>query len=78
MTKRIDHLVIVDRQLAGLAEFYRSLGFQVGGRNRHDWGTENHIVQFDGTFLELLTTGDGFQRPAADQATAPFALPIDD
>ena len=30
------------------------LGFQVGARNRHPWGTENRLVQFPGFFLEIL------------------------
>ncbi|MEO1694206.1 MAG: VOC family protein [Pseudomonadota bacterium] len=76
MKKRIDHLVIVDRDLGALSDAYQRLGFQVGTRNRHDWGTENTIVQFDGAFLELLSTGDGFVAPADDAPVAPFALPI--
>lgn len=54
----IDHLVIATHDLDGLAEGYRNLGFQVGPRNRHPWGTENHIVQFDGSFLELIGVAD--------------------
>src|SRR5690349_4063788 len=59
MTRRIDHLVIAVRDLDRAADFYRSLGFQVGARNRHPWGTENRIVQLPGTFLELITVGEG-------------------
>ncbi|MFT5510038.1 MAG: hypothetical protein ACI89J_003129, partial [Hyphomicrobiaceae bacterium] len=62
MAGGLDHLVIVARDLDGQAALYKRLGFQVGARNRHDWGTLNNIVQFDGCFLELLTTEDGFQR----------------
>jgi hypothetical protein len=43
------------------------MGFMVGARNRHSWGTHNHLVQFPGFFMELLTvaepdklTGEGF------------------
>ena len=46
MTRRIDHLVVAVRDLDGAAAFYERLGFQVGARNRHPWGTENRIVQF--------------------------------
>lgn len=53
----IDHLVAAGRDLAALAAFYASIGFQVGPRNRHPWGTENHIIQFDGAFLELISVG---------------------
>ncbi len=78
MAGGLDHLVIVALDLDALADFYRRLGFQVGARNRHDWGTLNNIVQFDGCFLELLTTEAGFQRPASDSPLASFANVIDD
>jgi hypothetical protein len=35
------------------------MGFQVGARNRHPWGTENRLVQFGSSFLELITVGEG-------------------
>jgi catechol 2,3-dioxygenase-like lactoylglutathione lyase family enzyme len=41
MPRAIDHLVIAARDLEAQAAFYRRLGFQVGTRNRHPWGTEN-------------------------------------
>lgn len=63
MTRRIDHLVIAVHDLDKVADFYRRLGFQVGARNRHSWGTENRLVQFPGTFLELITVGEGTQIP---------------
>ena len=63
MTRAIDHVVIPSRDLAAQAALYRRLGFQVGARNRHPWGTENHIVQFDGCFLELIALGEGFEPP---------------
>jgi catechol 2,3-dioxygenase-like lactoylglutathione lyase family enzyme len=78
MAGGLDHLVIVAHDLDALAEFYGRLGFQVGARNRHDWGTLNNIVQFDGCFLELLTTEDGFERPGEDQPLASFTSVIDD
>lgn len=55
----IDHLVVAGRDLDALAVVYRRLGFTVGARNRHPWGTENHIVQFPGCFLELIGIGQG-------------------
>lgn len=69
-----DHLVLASRDLAAQAELYRRMGFQVGARNRHPWGTENHIVQFDGAFLELISTGGDFHRaPDADPHVFSFA-----
>jgi hypothetical protein len=43
------------RDLDAAADLYRRLGFAVGARNRHPWGTHNHIVQMPGFFIELLT-----------------------
>ena len=74
----IDHLVLVSQDLDQLGGFYRSLGFQLGARNRHDWGTLNHIVQFDGCFLELLTTESQFTRAQEDDPVAQFANIIAD
>lgn len=59
----IDHIVIAARDLAQLAAQYRALGFQVGPKNIHPWGTENHIVQFDGAFIELIGVGDASRIP---------------
>src|SRR5271169_2162500 len=73
MPRAIDHLVIASRDLAAQADLYRRLGFQVGPRNRHPWGTENHIVQFDGAFIELIGLGDGFAPPDARPGSFSFA-----
>ena len=54
----LDHLVIGVADLDAAGVFYEQLGFRVGARNRHPWGTENRIVQFPGAFLELITIGD--------------------
>lgn len=59
MTRRIDHLVVAVHDLDKAADFYRRLGFQVGARNRHPWGTENRIVQLPSAFIELITVGEG-------------------
>ncbi len=67
MAGGLDHIVHAVRDLDAGAELYRQLGFTVGARNRHPWGTHNHIVQFPGCFIEILTVaepenlgGDGF------------------
>jgi hypothetical protein len=63
MARGIDHIVHAVRDLDAGAELYRRLGFQVGARNRHPraWGTQNHIVQLPGVFVELLGLGDTSQ-----------------
>jgi len=73
MTRAIDHLVIAARDLPEQEALYRRLGFHVGACNRHPWGTENHIVQFDGAFLELIGLGDEFAAPHLSEAVFPFA-----
>jgi catechol 2,3-dioxygenase-like lactoylglutathione lyase family enzyme len=57
VARGIDHIVHAVRDLDAAASLYRSLGFQVGARNRHapSWGTQNHIVQLGGAFIELLS-----------------------
>lgn len=63
MPRPIDHLVLAVRDLDAAGDFHARLGFRVGSRNRHPWGTENRIVQFDGSFLELITVGEGADIP---------------
>ncbi|QCO05854.1 VOC family protein [Azospirillum argentinense] len=61
--RRIDHLVLAVHDLDRAAAVYEGLGFQVGARNRHPWGTENRLIQFRSSFLELITIGDGARIP---------------
>ena len=58
MSRGLDHIVHAVHDLAAAADFYRRLGFIVGSRNRHPWGTHNHLVQLDGFFVELLTVAE--------------------
>ena len=58
MARGLDHVVHAVRDLDAAAARYRELGFTVGARNRHPWGTHNHIVQFPGFFIELLTLAE--------------------
>jgi glyoxalase-like protein len=48
------------RGLDAAVAAYRGLGFQVGARNRHpaEWGTQNHVVQLAGSYIELLALAD--------------------
>jgi Glyoxalase-like domain len=69
MPRGLDHIVHAVRDLDAAAEQYSRLGFQVGARNKHPWGTHNHIVQLPGFFIELLTLAepdklgdDGFSK----------------
>ncbi|MEP7029565.1 MAG: VOC family protein [Pseudolabrys sp.] len=69
MPRGLDHIVHAVRDLDAAAELYRKLGFTVGARNKHPWGTHNYIVQLPGFFIEILTLaepdkmgGDGFSK----------------
>ena len=73
MARALDHLVLPCRDLAAASVLYDSLGFIVGRRNRHDWGTENHIVQFDGAFLELIAAAPDQAPPVQADDAFPFA-----
>lgn len=60
MARGLDHIVHAVHDLDAAVEFYRRLGFQVGARNLHPptWGTQNHIIQLPGTFIEILAVAD--------------------
>jgi catechol 2,3-dioxygenase-like lactoylglutathione lyase family enzyme len=58
MSRGLDHIVHAVRDLDAAAALYRRMGFTVGARNRHAWGTHNHVVQFAGNFIEVLTVAE--------------------
>ena len=58
MSRGLDHIVHAVSDLEAAAALYRRLGFRVGARNVHAWGTHNHIVQLPGFFIELLAVAE--------------------
>lgn len=78
MARPIDHLVLAVPDLAAAMELYRRLGFTVGSRNLHPWGTENAVVLLDGSFLELIGLGPGFTMPPRADPAWPFAHRVAD
>jgi len=58
MPRGLDHIVHAVHDLDAAAAFYQRLGFVVGARNRHAWGTHNRLVQLPGFFIELLTVAE--------------------
>src|SRR5436190_15259300 len=69
MSRGLDHIAHAVRDLDKAADFYRRIGFTVGARNRHPWGTHNCLVQFPEFFIEILTLAepdklgdDGFSK----------------
>jgi catechol 2,3-dioxygenase-like lactoylglutathione lyase family enzyme len=51
----IDHLVLTVADLDAARQRYGALGFTLTPPARHPFGTANSLVQFDGSFLELVT-----------------------
>jgi Glyoxalase-like domain len=60
LARGLDHIVHAVSDLDAAAAFYARAGFAVGARNRHPpaWGTQNHIVQLPGFFIEPLALAD--------------------
>lgn len=71
--RSLDHIVIAARDLDALATLYCHMGFCVGARNQHPWGTRNHIVQFPGVFLELISIETPHHAPV-DPDPAAFSM----
>lgn len=71
--RRIDHVVVAAHDLDAAGAFYQRLGFQVGARNRHPWGTENRLIQFGSCFIELITVGADAEA-IADHAPGRFSF----
>ena len=78
VSRPLDHLVLAVHDLDAAGAFYQRLGFLVGARNRHPWGTENRIVQFDGAFLELITVGEGADITPHQQGVFSFGAFVRD
>jgi hypothetical protein len=60
VARGLDHVAHAVSDLDAAAALYARIGFTVGARNRHApaWGTQNHIVQLPGFFVELLAMAD--------------------
>jgi hypothetical protein len=78
MPRRIDHLVVAVHDLEAAASLYQRLGFQVGARNRHPWGTENRLVQFQSSFIELITIGADPEIPPHEDRSFSFGAFLQD
>jgi catechol 2,3-dioxygenase-like lactoylglutathione lyase family enzyme len=74
MARGLDHIVHAVRDLDAAAARYARLGFQVGARNRHPWGTHNRLIQLPGFFVEILTVAEP-ERLGADDLSRRFGAP---
>ena len=72
MARGLDHVVHVVRDLEAAGELYDMLGFTVGARNRHPWGTHNRLVQTPGFFVELLEIADAEAIPPHEEGKFSF------
>lgn len=54
----LDHIVHAVHDLDAAGAFYARLGFNVGSRNRHPFGTHNRVVQLHDFYIELLTVAE--------------------
>ncbi len=72
MTRGIDHIVHVVRDLAGTAAIYEHLGFQVGAENAHPWGTRNRLVQLPRFYVELLSISEPEKIPPHTERARSF------
>lgn len=54
----IDHPLVTVRDLDGVRDAYRRLGFKLTPRGYHPWGTANHFALFDESFIELIGVHD--------------------
>src|ERR1700674_561018 len=63
MARGLDHAVHAVRDLDAAGALYERLGFKVGARNKHPWGTANHIVQLPGFFVEILGVAEPEKIP---------------
>ena len=72
MPHGLDHIVHGARDLDAAAEFYRRIGFTVGARNRHPWGTHNRIVQIGNAYIELLEVAEPEKIPSHGRRSFSF------
>lgn len=72
MSRGLDHVVHLVRDLDAAGEVYDLLGFTVGARNHHPWGTDNRIVQVPGFFIELLQVVDAERIPPGGEGRLSF------
>ncbi len=63
MARGLDHATHAVRDLDAAAAHYERLGFTVGTRNRHSWGTHNRLVQLSGFYLEILAVEEPAKIP---------------
>jgi len=70
----LDHVGVVGRDLAELAEAFSRIGFTVTPRAIHAGGrTGNHCVMLDGAYLEVMAVVEGGTSATIDRFLARYA-----
>lgn len=72
-SRRLDHLVLMVRDLDAAETRFHELGFDMSARNHHPFGTSNNLAVFDGNFLEVLGVTDASKIPAHSDVSYSFA-----
>jgi catechol 2,3-dioxygenase-like lactoylglutathione lyase family enzyme len=65
MPREIDHVVIAVKDLEAARASWQGLGFVVTPTTRHPMGIANAFIQFESSFIELLTVVDPASVPKA-------------
>jgi catechol 2,3-dioxygenase-like lactoylglutathione lyase family enzyme len=73
LPRPIDHVVNAVRDLDAARAAYVRLGFALTPVARHPFGTANSLIQFDGSFIELVAVVDPGSVPEPEKATFSFA-----
>src|ERR1700680_4406465 len=72
MARGLDHVGHAVRAVDAAGTLYERLGFKVGARNKHPWGTANRIVQLPGFFVEILGVAEPEKIPAMSAGSFSF------
>lgn len=69
----IDHIVLAVHDLEAARACYEALGFTTTPPSRHPFGTENSLIQFGHSFIELLTVAEPDKIPPMSEGFFSFA-----
>ncbi len=54
----IDHPLVAVRDMDKASEDFARIGFFINPRHHHPWGTDNHLLMFPESFIELISIYD--------------------
>jgi len=75
MAVRVDHAVInVLTGMEAAVERFVALGFAPTARGHHSLGSINHLMMFEGDYLELVGIEQGAQKVRQEVASSPIGL----